>query len=107
MSNLCPPSKSYYIESATRAIASSNIWSQPDVFETVMIFIVDDFDSPSHRISSNNERRVAEFLPGGTKLFGFPGFNLCLVIFSVRWEMLRQIALVRSPFVPYIQHQGS
>ena len=62
-----------------------------------MILIVGDFDSPSHRIRGDDKWRVAEFLHRGTKLFGFPGFNLYLVVFSVPWRVFRLVALVTRP----------
>ena len=85
-------------------MTSINAQSQPDVFETTMVCVVDDVDSPSHRIRGNRKITLLKFPQQDTKLFGFPGFNLRLVIFSVRF---RQITLVHSPFVPYIQPQGS
>jgi len=50
----------------------------PGPDETTMIIIVDDFDSPSHRIGGNGEREVTE-IPHrfrSTKLSGFPRFKL-------------------------------
>ena len=64
-----------------------------------MLTMVDNFDAPSHRISGNDKRTVTEFPQRGAKLFGFPGLNLFLVIFSVRWQAFKTTALVRSPFV--------
>ena len=82
--NSCFPRKIYHAESVNCFITSSNVQAQPDVFKTAMFIVFDDFDSPSHRIRGNYKWRIAEFLYRGTKLFGFPGFNLDLVVFSVR-----------------------
>ncbi|KAF9649745.1 hypothetical protein BDM02DRAFT_3113168 [Thelephora ganbajun] len=41
-----------------------------------MFSIVDDFNSPSHRIRSNHKWRLSEFPRRRTKLFGFSRFNL-------------------------------
>ena len=47
-----------------------------------MFGVVDDIDSPSHRIGSNSNRFVNNRLACGTELVGFPGFNLDSVVSS-------------------------
>lgn len=49
-----------------------------------MFIIIDEFNSPSHRIRRNDKWTASEFLRRSAKLFGFPGFNLCLMTFSMR-----------------------
>jgi len=56
-----------------------------------MMFIVVDnfFDPPSHRKSGNRKRQVFERATHHhdyKKLFRFPGFNLRLALFSIRWK---------------------
>ena len=48
-----------------------------------MFIIIDEFDSPSHRIRGNDKWTASKFLRWSAKLFGFPRFNLCSLTFSV------------------------
>ena len=63
--------------SMNRSISSVDIWSRPDVLETTMFMVVDDFNSPGHRISGDGKSiALLVFDRRNAKLFRFPGFNL-------------------------------
>ena len=77
------PSRNYCVESMNRSTASRNVGFQPDVFKTSMSIVVDDFNSPSYRIRSDQKSMgLFAFDDWNTKLFRFPRFNLCILIFS-------------------------
>jgi hypothetical protein len=44
-----------------------------------MVDIIDDFDSPSRRVSGDKQRSFLNLILHGAKLIRFPWFNLWLV----------------------------
>jgi hypothetical protein len=54
-----------------------------------MRFVVDDFNSPRHRVSGDRKYTfVLHSIHQRTELFRLSPFNLCLTSFSTRWQMV-------------------
>ena len=79
---------------------------QPNIFETAIFIIVDNFGFPGQRICGNDKWTVTEFLCRSAKLFGSPRIKLCPVIFSVQSQIFYGAVLARSPFALCIQPQS-
>jgi len=80
-------SRRYYAASAVRPTIPSDVQFRPDKFKATMFIVVDDSYSPSHGKSGDFLRGTAHHR---ATLFGFPKFNLHLVLFSMRWKGQKQ-----------------
>ena len=64
---------------------SGNVQPSPNVFKPTMNTLIDDFNSPSNRISGDmNRSPVVDSLHRITELFRLSRFDLVLVLLNIR-----------------------